>query len=490
MRALRIAVIGSGFGGIGAAVRLINGGHTDVTVFERADRLGGVWRDNSYPGSACDVPSYLYSYSFATKRDWSRKFARQPEILAYLEGVADSFDIRRLIRFDTPVEAAHWDEASSSWELLLPEGNVFVADVVVAACGQMTVPLWPQIPGLDAFEGPAFHSARWDHDADLSSSRVAVIGTGASAIQFVPELARSAAAVRVFQRSPGYVIAKDDQVYDRPLTAWQLRSRRYGTYWLKELFSARFNHFPSLFARTERNYRSYLLKQLPDPDLRARVQPADRFGCKRILVSNEWYRALTAPNVELVGEQVVEVRPRSVVTLDGVEHPADAVVFGTGFRVSEFLAPMRVTGRGGKELSERWRDGAEAYLGISVAGFPNLFLVYGPNTNVGHNSIVFMIECQLAYLLAALRVLARDDVGALDLREDVHRSHAEQMQRRSARTVFARGGCTSYYKRANGRHTQNWPGSTVAYWLRTHAFRLAHYETQPVAAPVPSDMRS
>ena len=483
MTALRVAVIGSGFGGIGAAVRLGQDGH-DVTVLERADTLGGVWRDNGYPGSACDVPSYLYSYSFAPKADWSRKFARQPEILRYLEDVADRFDVRRLIRFGTEVLAARYVEDRAEWELVLPGGELLVADAVVAACGQMTVPAWPAVPGLDTFRGPAFHSARWQHDVDLGGARVAVIGTGASAIQFVPEIAGAAGAVEVFQRSPGYVIAKDDAEYDRPLTPWQLRSRRYGTYWLKEMLSSRFNHWPALFARTERAFSEYLRDQVQDPELRARVEPADRFGCKRILVSNAWYAALTQEHVTLVDEEVVRVTGDGVVTADGAHHRADALVYGTGFRVSEFLAPMRVTGTGGRELSEQWREGAQAYLGITVSGFPNLFLVYGPNTNVGHNSIVFMIECQLAYVRKALGLLARDDVASLELRPDVYAAHGRQMQERSARTVFARGGCTSYYKRANGRHTQNWPGSTVAYWLRTHRFRPGDYVVRR-SAPVP-----
>ena len=479
MHALRAAVIGAGFGGVGAAIRLRQMG-VQVTVLERADSLGGVWRENDYPGAACDVPSYLYSYSFAPKRDWTRKFSHQPEILEYLADVATRFGVLEHVRFGTTVLSATFDEDRAVWTVELAGGESLTVDILVTACGQMSAPAYPPVPGRDDFTGPAFHSARWRHDVELAGKRVAVVGTGASAIQFVPAVAEAPESLTVFQRSPGYVIAKDDAVYDAPLSRLRLRAERYRTFLLKELFSVRFNHYPALFATVERKFRHYLREQLPEDDLRAKVDPVDRFGCKRILISNDWYAALRRPNVRVVDQAVARITADGVVTADGTEHPADVLIYGTGFRATEFLASLRIVGRDGQELSRAWREGAEAYLGITVTGFPNLFLVYGPNTNVGHNSIVFMIEAQLAYITDAVRRLQQQAPAVMDLRPEVHSAFSTTMQKRSKRTVYAEG-CTNWFITDNGKHTQNWPGSAIAYWLRTRKVRWADYRL--TAAP-------
>ena len=471
-----VAVVGSGFGGIGMAVRLMQAGVTDLVVFEKSDDVGGVWRDNSYPGAACDVPSHLYSFSFAPEGGWSHRFAQQPEIHAYLQRVARDLGVLPHVRFRTEVRTASYDEQACRWRLDLSDGSVHECDVVVAACGQLSRPSLPDLPGLADFAGRVFHSARWDHDHDLAGRRVAVVGTGASAIQFVPEVARQAAAVTVFQRSAPHVIAKPDRVYGpRTKQALErfpllLKGDRLRTFITNEARSLGFNTDPRLLKGHEVRFRRHLQRQVPDPVLRQRLTPTDPMGCKRILQSNDWYPALQQPHVEVVTQAVREVTATGIVTADGRLHAADTIVLGTGFAATELLAPMEVVGRGGRTLLEAWSRGAEAHLGTLVHGFPNLFLLYGPNTNLGHNSIVLQLESQFRLITDLVRQLLPGQ--AVEVREQVQRAFNDALQERLTGTVFATG-CRSWYLTAEGRNTQNWPGTTVEFRLRTRRFRLA-----------------
>ncbi|SFE96834.1 flavin-containing monooxygenase [Blastococcus tunisiensis] len=481
----RIAIIGSGFGGIAAAVRLTQAGFSDLVLFEKSDDVGGVWRENTYPGAACDVPSHLYSLSFAPKADWSRRFAPQAEIHSYLRDVARDFGVLRHIRFGTEVLGAAFDDDTGTWRLDLAGGAEHEADVLITATGQLSRPSTPAIVGLDRFEGTAFHSAEWDHDHDLTGERVAVLGTGASAIQFVPAIAPRTRSLTVFQRSAPYVLAKPDRAYrGRATQAFArvpglLRLSREGNYLSNELRSLGFNTEPRLLFAHRAAYRRHLRASVPDPVLREKLTPTDPLGCKRILLSNDWYAALQLPHVDVVTDGIAEVRPRSVVTADGTEREVDTIILGTGFAATEFLAPMRITGRGGRDLHEQWRDGASAYLGTVVPGFPNLFVLYGPNTNLGHNSILVMLEAQVGWVVQAVRALAEGRVRRLEVRRDVAEAFDAWVQERVGHTVFA-GGCRSWYLTESGRNTQNWPASTLTFRRRLRRLRLEEFEPAPV----------
>ena len=488
MRAVTtVAIIGTGFGGLAAAVRLKQAGFADLVLFEKSSDVGGVWRENTYPGAACDVASHLYSLSFAPKADWSRRFAPQAEIHQYLRDVARDFDVLRHIRFDTEVLAAAFDEGSGTWRLTLAGGGQHEADVLIAATGQLSRPSTPAIPGLDRFEGRLFHSARWDHDHDLTGERVAVLGTGASAIQFVPAIAPQVASLTVFQRSAPYVLPKPDGPYDATSRRAYgripglLRLSRERIYLTNELRSLGFNTEPRLLFAHRARFRRHLREVVPDPDLRRKLTPTDPMGCKRILMSNDWYQALQLPQVEVVTDRIAEVRPHSVVTVDGTERPVDTIVLGTGFAATEFLAPMRITGRDGRDLHEQWKDGASAHLGTVVPGFPNLFVLYGPNTNLGHNSILVMLEAQIGWVVQAVRALAQGRARWLDVRRVMADAFDAWVQERVGHTVFA-GGCHSWYLTASGRNTQNWPASTLTFRRRLRRFRLEDFEVTPVRA--------
>ncbi len=460
----RVVVIGAGFAGIGMAVALRRDG-VDVTVLERADDLGGVWRDNTYPGAACDVPSSLYSYSFAPNPDWPRRYARGPDIHAYLRRVAA--DVLDHVRFRAEVVAAAFDETAKRWRVSLADGEVVEADVVISAVGQLSRPVVPDLPG--AFGGPAFHSARWEHHHDLEGRRIAVIGTGASAIQFVPHLQTLAGRVTVFQRTPPHVVPKPDRRYRpwhrrvfRAVPAAQ-RAGRLGTWLVGELLTAALTSAQPLGVLVNGLSRLHLRRQVPDPALRARLVPTHRVGCQRLLFSNDWYPALAKPNVHVVTEKITELTAAGVRTADGVEHPVDVVVYGTGFAATDFLAPMRITGRDGRELADEWAGGARAHLGMTVPGFPNLFVLYGPNTNLGGNSVVYMIERQCDYVRQAVRHLA--SVSTVEVRRDVAERFDTETQDRLARTVWTR--CANWYRDASGRVVTNWPGSVWEYRRRT-----------------------
>jgi cation diffusion facilitator CzcD-associated flavoprotein CzcO len=484
-----VAIIGTGFAGLAAAVRLKAAGFDDLVLFEKSGDVGGVWRDNSYPGAACDVPSHLYSLSFAPKADWSRRYAPQAEIHQYLRDVARDFDVLRHIRFDTEVLAAAFDEGVGRWRLSLAGGAEYEADVLIAATGQLSRPSTPGIPGLDSFQGAVFHSARWDHAHSFRDERVGVLGTGASAIQFVPAIAPQTARLTVFQRSAPYVLGKPDRAYrTRALTAFRripglLRLSREGNYLTNELRSLGFNTEPRLLFAHRARFRRHLAEQVPDPALRRKLTPTDPMGCKRILMSNDWYPALQLPQVEVVDDRISEVRAHSIVTADGAERQVDTIVLGTGFAATEFLAPMQITGRDGRDLHEQWTDGASAYLGTVVPGFPNLFVLYGPNTNLGHNSILVMLEAQVGWVVQAVRTLRDRRLARLEVRADVAAAFDVWVQRRLRGTVFATG-CHSWYLTESGRNTQNWPASTLTFRRRLRRLRLADFEAAPVPIPV------
>ncbi|QMU69290.1 NAD(P)/FAD-dependent oxidoreductase [Streptacidiphilus sp. P02-A3a] len=489
---VRVAVIGSGFGGLGAAVRLRAEGITDFVVLERAASVGGTWRDNSYPGCACDVPSHLYSFSFAPNPDWPRTFSGQPEIRAYLERIADRFRLRDHLRFNHEVLSARWDAAGGSWEVRTSQGR-YRADVLVAACGPLSDPSVPDLPGLDGFPGEVFHSARWDHDYQLAGKRVAVVGTGASAIQIIPQIQPQVDRLVVLQRTPPWVMPRMDRditaverwVYRRfPATQRALRAALWG---LREYQVGAFVKRPGLLRAAEAMAKRNIDQHVADPALRAKLTPRYRFGCKRVLLSNTYYPALSRPNVDVVASGLKEVRGSTVVAADGTEHEVDAIVFSTGFHVTDMPIGSRITGTAGRTLAEEWKDGMAALRGTTVSGFPNLLMVIGPNTGLGNSSMVLMIESQLNYLADFMRSLEAPGLLALDPTAGAQRRWNDDVQRRMARTVWTTGGCQSWYLDANGRNTSLWPGTTAHFRRETRRVDLAEYDRISVAAPAAAE---
>ena len=473
-------IVGSGFAGLGAAVRLDEAGRRDFLVVEKGDSLGGTWRDNSYPGCACDVESHLYSFSFFPNPEWTRTFARQPEIRAYLEATADRYRLRDRIRFGVHVVGAEWD--GTAWDVRTSDGETLRARFVLFGTGALHDPAVPDLEGLDRFAGPAFHSAQWDHSVDLRGKRVAVIGTGASAIQFVPAIAPDVAHLTLFQRTAPWVLPKPD----RPIPEGRRRLfrrfpllqrlQRLSLYWRHEALVAGFMH-PAIMKLVQRLGLLYLRRVFAgDAELRRRVTPTFTMGCKRILMSNDYYPALRRENVTVETAGIERVTERGVVTADGVEHEVDVIVFGTGFTVAEGLATMNVTGRDGRKLADAWADGPEALLGTTVAGFPNLFTIVGPNTGLGHSSMVFMVESQLNYVLDALRTVDRHRAVAIDTRPEAQAEFNADLQDRLAPTVWSTGGCASWYLDASGRNRTLWPGSTATFRRRTRRIDPAAHE--------------
>jgi cation diffusion facilitator CzcD-associated flavoprotein CzcO len=482
---VRVAVIGSGFGGLGAAVRLRREGITDFVVLERADSVGGTWRDNSYPGCACDVPSHLYSFSFAPNPDWPRTFSGQEHIRAYLEHVTDTFRLRSHIRFGHDVRMMHWDNDALHWEIETTRGTL-TADVVVSATGPLSDPRIPDIPGLAGFEaagGKVFHSARWDHDYDLAGKRVAVIGTGASAIQIVPSIQPRVGRLTLFQRTPAWVMPR----MDRPISGaerWLHRrlpltgKARRGLLWgIRELQVSAFTKRPGELSLVESVAKANMNRAIKDPALRAKLTPSYRIGCKRILLSSDYYPALARPNVDVVASGLAEVRGSTLVAADGTETEADAIIFSTGFRVTDMPIAERVVGADGITLAEAWKDGMESLRGGGAAGFPNWMTIIGPNTGLGNSSMILMIESQLNYLADYMRQL--DTLGgrvALAARPSAVAAWNRRVQARMERTVWKSGGCDSWYLDANGRNTTLWPGTTGEFRRATRAVDLGEYE--------------
>jgi cation diffusion facilitator CzcD-associated flavoprotein CzcO len=483
----RVLVVGSGFAGLAMGIRLKQAGFDDFTILERSGEVGGTWLDNSYPGAGCDVESHLYSFSFEPNAKWTRAFAPQKEILDYLVRCADKYDVRRHIRFHAGVQRARFDETASLWHVDIAGGERLRARVLVAGCGPLSRPSTPDISGLDSFKGKIFHSSRWDHSFPLDGKRVAVIGTGASAIQIVPAIAPKVERLTVYQRTPPWIVPKPDRAFgpvERALYArvpGLHRMSRYRIYLQRELLGLGFGVEPRILQLAERMARRYLAKSVADRALRARLAPDYRMGCKRILPTNDWYPTLQRPNVELVSDRIERVLPGAVATSDGRTREVDAIVLATGFMASEQVAPFEVRGRDERDLGEEWRDGAEAYLGSTVSGFPNLFLIVGPNTGLGHTSMVVMIEAQVRYVLDAIKTMRDRGLVTVDVRPDSQASYNARLQERLARTVWA-SGCKSWYLTRSGKNTTLWPGSTVEFAYRTRRFDAEAYDVAPRSA--------
>jgi cation diffusion facilitator CzcD-associated flavoprotein CzcO len=475
-----VAIVGGGFGGIGAAVMLKREGYEDVTVFERGERIGGVWNFNTYPGLACDVPSHLYEFSFAPNPLWSRRYSPGPEIQAYIEEVARRHGLLDRVRLQTEVERATFDEALRRWRLETSGGSHEVG-VLIAACGQLSTPSIPAIPGIDDFEGPAFHTARWDHDLELAGKRVAVVGTGCSSIQVVPAIQPEVAKLDVYQRSPGWTLPKMDFEYGRfarrlfeRLPAVQ-RLDRALTFAFMEAVTAGMTGHRWMVRPFRALARRQIRRQIDDSELRDKVTPRDELGCKRVMLTDDWYPALTCPNVELVTERIEAILPRGVRTADGAERPADVLILGTGFESHAFVAPMEIVGREGRSLSEAWNGVPKAYLGITVAGFPNMFLLYGPNTNGGAVSIIYTIECAMQHVLAAIRELEQARVSTVELRPEAAEAFDRELRAALAGTVW-HTGCTSWYVDENGNNPNQSPWLWTTYRRRTAGIDPAAYQ--------------
>ena len=467
-----VAIIGAGFAGIGMAHKLREAGITNVIVLERGARVGGTWRDNTYPGCACDIPSHLYSYSFRQNADWTRLYPAQAEIARYLEDCVTDFGLEAKIRLDAEVETAKYHEAQGHWEIALSNGETLRARALVSAVGGLSRPAIPEIEGLADFEGRVFHTAAWDADCDLAGKRVAVVGTGASAIQLVPQLARTAKRVTVFQRTPPWVVPK----HDRPIRRWERwlmhkapvtqRLFRAFLYWRQELLGVGFTLSARLMAYGHYQARRHIEQSIANPELRDAVTPDYQIGCKRVLLSDDYYPSLERENVKLVARGVAGFTRDGVVDADGAETKSDVVIFATGFNAVDPLSPTRIYGRGGRELAEDWKDGPEAYLGISVSGYPNLFLLMGPNTGLGHNSVIFMIESQIRYSASLIKALLADRDRDIEVRSEVQSAFNQKLQSSFAGSVWS-SGCKSWYQTDSGRQFAIWPGFTFMYWFRT-----------------------
>lgn len=459
-----IVIIGAGPGGLCMGAKLLEAGIDDFVILERADGVGGTWRHNTYPGAACDVQSHLYSFSFAPKVDWSRAYATQPEILEYFEQFAKDFGLLPHLQLDTPVHGARWDDAHACWRVSTSRGDV-EANVLIGAVGMFGDLNWPDIPGLDSFEGTLFHSARWDHEHDLTGERVAVIGTAASAVQFIPVIAPQVGALHVYQRQAQWVLPKVDPAFmpeeierfrTDPAAVAALRQEIYDRIEGVITFSN-----PDAIRAAEQIGLQHL-EVVKDPEVRRKLTPTTRWGCHRPLSSNTYYQTYNLPHVELVAEPIAKVTSDAVVTADGTEREVDTIIAATGFATTKYLSVIDVVGRDGRSLDEAWSGGAEAYLGITTAGFPNLFMLYGPNTNNG--SILHMIECQVSYIVGHVRRLRDGAATVIEVKPDVQSSYNEQLQRDLDRVeVWRRGACHGYYRSSTGRIVTQWPHTMTAY---------------------------
>jgi cation diffusion facilitator CzcD-associated flavoprotein CzcO len=466
-----IGIIGSGFGAVAVAVEMLQHGHDDVRLWERSGDLGGVWRDNTYPGAGCDVPSPLYSFSYAPNPSWSRRYALQEEIHAYIRDVADRFGVSPLIQYRREVTAAAWDEETATWTVTFSDGATETVDVLVSAVGQLSEPVVPTLPGIDSFAGPSFHTARWNHDVDLRGRTVAVVGSGASAVQLVPHVAEQAERLVLFQRSPNYLMPKPDQPYTKvhstlfhrlPITQ---TLERGGIWTIMEQFARGLDDTSRMGPIGHRIAMRHLRKQVEDPELRAKLTPDYPIGCKRVLFSNEFYPALARPNVEVVTHGVQEVREDRLIDSTGREHEVDVVIYATGFDSQDFLSSIDVRGEGGEKLATRWADGARAYLGMYVPGFPNLLVTYGPNTNLGGGSIIYMLEAQARHMRQVVDRLEIGRYRSVQVTERTEADYDAEIQERLDHSVW--GDCEHWYRHPPGRITSNWPGATLPFAQRT-----------------------
>jgi cation diffusion facilitator CzcD-associated flavoprotein CzcO len=476
----RIAIVGSGFSGLCLGIQLKKLGINSFTIFEKESRLGGTWRDNDYPGSACDLPAIAYCFSFEQKSDWSRKWPPQSEILAYMEHCARKYGLLPHIRFGAEIAGARFDEREGVWRVRTAKGEEIVADVLVCGVGQLNRPFTPKLPGVEQYRGVAFHSARWRHDVDLAGKNVAVIGNAASAIQFIPQIAPRVKHLTILQRSANWMMPRNDRAYTEEektrFARYPVLARLY-RWWIWGLYESAFPVFlrnATMSGKVERLAREHIRSVVRDPKLQQVLVPDYPVGGKRLLVSDDYYQTLNRENVELVTAGIDRIAEDGVVTKDGRSIPADVLIYGTGFESTSFLAPMEIVGLGGRALHDEWKSGAHAYRGITVADFPNLFLMYGPNTNLGHNSILFMIECQTHYILDCLRQMQERGLRWIAPRRDVMEAYDARVQRELQRTAWAATG-KSWYKTEDGRITNNWSGSTIRYWWNTRRANLADY---------------
>ncbi|MGB5210125.1 MAG: NAD(P)/FAD-dependent oxidoreductase [Gammaproteobacteria bacterium] len=487
---LRVIIIGAGFGGLCMAIKLKQAGIDDFVLLEKNGDVGGTWWANTYPGCACDVQSLLYSFSFEQNPDWSHMFGRQPEILGYLRHCVEKYRLAPHIRLSSEVTHAAYQDAEQHWQVQTADGVRYRTRILVAATGPLSRPAIPDLPGLDRFAGEVFHSAQWAHDYSLQGKQVAVIGTGASAIQFVPAIAPRVANLYLFQRTPPWVLPRPDRKVSRLerwlFRRWPLTQRiaRYLMYWRLESRAVVFTVWPRLGGLLAAFGRWNIRRQVRDPLFQEKLTPDYPAGCKRLLLSDDYYPALNRGNVHLVTDPVRECTATGVVTADGDEFTVDAIILGTGFQATAPFPKRMITGSHGVDITERWRAGMEAYKGISVSGFPNFFMLAGPNTGLGHNSVVFMLEAQVGYIMQAMSAMERQSIDGLEVRPEIEAAFNRQLQRRLARTVWA-NGCRSWYLDANGRNVTLWPGFTVEYWFRTRRFRFKDYRVAAKHSPGP-----
>lgn len=477
----RALIIGTGFSGLGMAIALQRQG-VEFLLLEKADDIGGTWRDNTYPGCACDIPSHMYSFSFEPKADWTHMWSFQPEIQDYLQGVTAKYGLRRHIRFGSHVDRAHWDDAEMRWHVFTETGQEYVAQFLVSGAGALHLPLIPDFEGLDQFQGRAFHSAEWDHSVDLAGKRVAVVGTGASAIQIVPEIVKDVGALQLYQRTPAWVLPRPNNAF--PMWMRRVFSvvpgaralLRLGIYWAHEGVGYAMTRRPALLKIGEWMGKWNIRHNISDPELRRKLTPDYRAGCKRILNSDTYYRGIANPKTEVITDRIARFSADGIVTADGTERKGDVVVFATGFHVTDSYTYVDIKGPGGEDLVDRWnRDGVEAHRGIAVADMPNLFFLLGPNTGLGHNSVVFMIESQINYVAQAIAAVDKAGAQALAPTRGAQDEFNAELQRELDRAVWSTGGCHSWYLDEHGKNRTLWGGMTWQYWLATRKFQPAEY---------------
>ncbi|MCW2753263.1 MAG: NAD(P)/FAD-dependent oxidoreductase [Marmoricola sp.] len=483
---VRVLVVGAGFAGLGMAIKLEEAGHADFLVVDKGDTVGGTWRDNTYPGAACDVPSQLYSFSFAPNPTWSRSFSPQSEIHAYLQDVAQRAGVLDRFRFGTTVQDAAWDTEDQVWTVVTSAGTL-TADVLISGSGGLSEPKDPDIKGIDSFGGAIFHTARWDHDVDLTGKRVAVIGTGASAIQVIPEIAKTVAHLDVYQRTAPWVMPRHDRAYTgierlgfRYLPGLQ-KIYRSAIYWGRETYVPGFTRAPKILSPAQRMALGNIRNGISDPELQEKVTPDFQIGCKRILISNTYYPALAQDNVEVITDGITEITPTGIVTRDARtnelrERDVDVLIVATGFFTTDQPIAHHIKGREGRTLGDVWAEtGMTSYKGTTAAGFPNLFQIVGANTGLGHSSMVFMIESQIAYILSALQQMGERGIAAVEPTKAAQAAWNDDLQRRMKRTVWSTGGCASWYLDEHGRNTTLWPRTTFAFRALLRSFDIEQY---------------
>lgn len=484
LRAVDVLIVGAGFAGLGAAIRLQQAGVRDIVILERGTEVGGTWRDNQYPGAACDIPSNLYSYSFAQNPEWTRGFSGSREILGYVHQLVERFALAKLVRFQQDVTSMAFDEGAGLWHVKTSGGETHSARSVVMAQGPLSNSSWPKIAGLETYEGHKIHSARWDHRYDFSGKKIAVVGTGASAIQIVPELVKQAAQVKVFQRTPAWVMPRPDYVSPEwskklfvrlPLAQTAFRELLY---WVHESMAVGVVWTTPITSLFERLAKLYLRMEVKDGWLRRQLTPDFRLGCKRILISNDWYQALQAPNTKLITWPIANLAPKGIRTVEGIEHQFDCIVFATGFDVSKSGAPFPVTGLGGRQLNDEWSRGAQAYKSVSVSGYPNLFLTFGPNSGPGHNSALVYMEAQIDYIVQGVQRLLGENLKVLDVREDAQSLYNRRIQKRLRRTNW-NSGCKSWYLTEDGYNATMYPGLATQFRAQMARFEASDYRTMP-----------